>query len=139
MTPAAEHLRRLEALFRAAPIADAMGMTFAYDDEARAVFDLPRNPGLDHAMGDVHGGAIATLIDSAAWFTAAAHYETWIVTVELTIRLLEPPRQPHLVATGRLIKVGKRIAVAEAEVRDDDGRLIAVGTGTFAPTAQQYD
>ena len=139
MIPTADHRANLEALFRSAPIATAMGMSFSYDDEHRAVFDLPRNPDFDHAMGDVHGGAIATLIDNAAWFTAAAHYETWLVTVELTIRLLEPPAQPHLTAIGRLEKAGKRIAVASAEVSSTDGRLVAIGTGTFTPTGRRYD
>ena len=30
---------------------------------------------------------IATLLDNAGWFTAAVEYDTWIATVELTVRL----------------------------------------------------
>jgi uncharacterized protein (TIGR00369 family) len=109
-------------------------MTLSYDEEGRAVIDLPRNPDLDHAAGDVHGGVIATLLDSAAWFTAAPRYEGWISTVEFDTRLLEPAGGGDLRAVGDLLRAGRRLSTARAECRDGEGRLVAVGTGTFTVT-----
>lgn len=125
---------RLVALFRRAPIVRTFGMTLSYDEEGRAVIDLPRNPDLDHAAGDVHGGVIATLLDSAAWFTAAPRYEGWISTVEFDTRLLEPAGGGDLRAVGDLLRAGRRLSTARAECRDGEGRLVAVGTGTFTVT-----
>jgi len=83
----------------------------------------------------VHGGVFATLLDNAGWATAAPHYDTWIATVELHVRLLEHVQAEDLVAVGRLIKRGRRLAVCDMEVRTAAGRLVAVGSGSFAPTS----
>ena len=125
----------LKALFARAPIGRTFGMTLDYTADFRAVFHLPHNRGLEHAMGDTHGGAIATLLDNAGWFTAAVHYDNWIATVDLQVKILEPCRQEDLRATGRLVRAGSRLAVAEMEVRAAGGRLVAVGSGTFAATS----
>ena len=125
----------LIALFAAAPIKRTFGMTLFYGEDAEAVFDMPHNPELEHAMGDTHGGVIATLLDNAGWFAAAVHYDTWIATIEMQMRLLEPARKDDLRAVGRLVRRGGSFAVAEMEVRAASGRLVATGSGTFAVTS----
>jgi len=133
------HCERLVALFGRAPIKKTFGMELSFDDQQRAVFELPHNPGLEHALGDTHGGIIATLMDNAGWFTAAVEYPTWIATVELTTRLLEPARCERLRAVGRLIRAGRSIATADMEVRTESGRLVAVGSGTFTVTSSPFE
>ena len=125
---------QLKALFAKAPIGRTFGMQLTYTADLEAVFDLPHHRGLEHAMGDTHGGAIATLLDNAGWFTAAVHYENWITTVELQVRMLEPSRKEDLRAKGRLVSAGNSLAVAEMKVRTAAGRLVAVGSGTFSVT-----
>lgn len=122
-------------LFASAPIAASMGMTAHYDDLGRAVFTQPYNPGFDHAQGGVHGGLIATMLDNAGWFTVAPHFDHWVATVEFSVRLHAPVRALGLVATGELQHLGRRMAVARMEVRDDAGALIATGAGTFTSTS----
>ncbi|MBI2340033.1 MAG: PaaI family thioesterase [Deltaproteobacteria bacterium] len=126
-------------LFESAPIKKITGMTLSYNEEGRAVFVMPRNPDFDHALHDTHGGLIATLIDNAGWFTAAAHYEKWVVTTDLNIRLLEAVKQTDLTATGRLLRAGKNFSVAEMEVQSKDGRLVAVGSGSFMVTSKAIE
>ena len=67
-----DHLERLVELFQSSTISQSMGLTLHYDDEQRAVFELPYDGRFDHFLDDVHGGAIATMIDNAGWFAAAA-------------------------------------------------------------------
>jgi uncharacterized protein (TIGR00369 family) len=112
-----------------------LGSTFRFDDDLRPIFTLPHAPHLEHALGDIHGGVLATLVDAAAWCAAAVHYESWITTVELQVRLLEPAHAEDLVATGEVVRIGNRIAVASAEVRTVTGRLVAVGGATFSATS----
>jgi len=112
-----------------------LGATIRLDDDLRAVITLPHGPHLEHAMGDVHGGVLATLVDAAAWCAAAVHYESWITTVELQVRLLEPARAEDLAATGEVVRIGNRIAVADAEVHTVSGRLVATGGATFSVTS----
>ncbi len=128
----------LLALFEAAPIARTYGMTASFPEPGRARFDLPYNPNFDHGMHQIHGGTIATLLDNAGWFTAAVHYGTWIATVEFQVRLLMPAEAVHLYSIGRVVRAGKRLAVAEMEVRDPDDGLVATGSGTFAVSKIPY-
>jgi len=112
-----------------------LGATIRFDEELRPIITLPHSPHLEHALGDIHGGVLATLVDAAAWCAAAVHYESWITTVELQVRLLEPARAEDLVATGEVVRVGNRIAVAEAGVRTASGRLVATGGATLSATS----
>ena len=138
MNPASR-AERMVALFEQAPLAVHLGMTLRYDDDLRGIIDQPHAGHLDHALGQVHGGVFATLIDNAAWFTAAVCYETWISTVDINIRLLEPVTGEDLYATGILIRAGRRLAAADAEVRSTACRLVAVGGGTFSVTGVPYE
>ncbi len=128
----------LIALFERAPLPLHLGMSLRFDDDLRAVIELPHAEFLDHGLGQVHGGILATLIDTAAWFTAAIHYDPWISTIDLSIRLLEPVEGEDLTAVGTVVRCGRRLAVADAEVRTSAGRLVAVGGGTFAVTGVPY-
>ena len=129
----------LESLFNErAPIARLFGMRLAYEGEV-AVFRMPYNPDLDHALGQTHGGAIATLLDNAGWFTAAPFFDRWIATVELSVRMLEPVARQELTARGRIVRRGKRLTTAEMEVRGEQGQLVAVGSGTFTVTSALID
>jgi len=119
-------------LFREAPIAKLFGMTLSYDGQGVARVDLPYNPDLDHAMKGVHGGVLATLVDSAGWFAVAALNEgVWVATSEFKIHLLNPVSETGVYAEGRVVKSGKRVSVAEMWASDSSGKLVAIGTGTF--------
>jgi uncharacterized protein (TIGR00369 family) len=130
-----ERAARLTALFTRAPLGRHLGMVLSYDAEHRTVVELEPAAHHNHALGEVHGGVIATLIDTAAWFTAAVHYDTWLATVEFQTRLLEPVSGEKLIARGAVVRTGKSLAIADAEVRTTEGRLIALGSGTFTVTS----
>jgi len=133
-----ERAAKLIALFERAPLPQHLGMTLRFDDAFVGTVAVPYAPFLDHGLGQVHGGILATLVDNAAWFTAAVHYDTWISTAEFNIRLLEPVEGEDLAATGKVVRIGRRLAAADAEVRTAAGRLVAVGGGTFAVTSVPY-
>lgn len=123
-------------LFSRAPIKKAFGMDLRYEDGC-AVFEMPYNPGLDHAMEGIHGGVIATLLDNAGWFTVALYYDTWVATVELDVKLLKAASRVGLVSRGRALTTAKSLAMAEMEVRTEDGELVARGSGTFAVSGKK--
>jgi uncharacterized protein (TIGR00369 family) len=87
-----------------------------------------------NSAGIVHGGVICSLVDQA--IGAAAAYalgrDRRAVTVELKVNFLAPGTGGTLIARGRLIREGQHLIVGEADVRDQDGRLIARGLGTWA-------
>ena len=123
----------LEMFHRRATITVTFGMRLSYTDTGQAVIDLPYNPGLNHGLGGIHGGIYMTLLDTAAWFTAAAAHDesAWVATSELTVHLLKPARETALQAVGQMVQSGRRQDIVEANLYDDQGLLIAHGIGTF--------
>ncbi len=87
-----------------------------------------------NSRGLVHGGVICSLVDQA--IGAAVHFALGrgrrAVTVELKVNFLAPSTGGTVTAKGRLIREGKRLFVGEAEVLDQEGRMIAKGLGTWA-------
>jgi len=130
----AERMEELVKLFNEkAPIARHFGMKLSYTDKGNAVVDLPYNSGLDHALGGIHGGVYATMLDSAGWFTAAAAHDMscWVATSEMSIHFLLPAERTSLRSVGRLVKPGKRQDVAEMHLYDGQDRLVGHAVGTF--------
>ncbi len=127
-----EWAKLLEKIYKTAPISKTLNSDIWFDDELRAHFIAKFAPSLCHAMGDFHGGIIAALVDNAIWFTAAAQYpEIWVTTSEFHTYIVSAPQGKDIMSEGWMIHVGKRTAVAKAEVRTSDGRLVAFGTGTL--------
>ncbi len=81
----------------------------------------------------VHGGALATLIDTATfWATFLRLPEgTGLVNVDLKLNYLQTARPGRLTAEGHCIRAGRTISYAEASVTDEAGTLLAHGTSTL--------
>lgn len=83
----------------------------------------------------VHGGAVAALAD-----TTAAHAvrsllgdpKALIYSVELSLTFLRPLTGERVHAEGEALRVGRRLAFAEARIRDDLGVLCATAKVTFS-------
>jgi uncharacterized protein (TIGR00369 family) len=84
-------------------------------------------------FGFVHGGAIASLMDAAAFWAAFPQVEKGmgLTTVEIKVNYLAPIQKGKLVAHGRCIKMGRTIALGEATISNETGGLIAHGTATM--------
>lgn len=95
---------------------------------------LPFRPELQQPAGVVHGGAIATLIDTVVVPAIGAGYDSMpvMLTVDMQIRYLGAARQADLVAEGWIVKRGRSIVFCQAEVRTaPDGDLVAEGWLTY--------
>jgi len=86
--------------------------------------------GDDESGRYIHGGAIASLIDTAADFAVIAAVGRDVPTIDLRVDYLRAARGT-LVATARTRKAGRSLAVADVDVTDDAGQLVAVGRGVF--------
>jgi uncharacterized protein (TIGR00369 family) len=81
--------------------------------------------------GIIHGGALATALDTAACFAVIAAVGVDCSTVDLRTDFLRPASADELVVTGQLRRSGKRFASADAEVAATDGKVFALARGTF--------
>ncbi len=94
----------------------------------------------DDMMGNpiariAHGGVLATLIDVTADFAIAAKLGRPTPTIDLRIDYHRPAAPGDLRARAQVIRLGGTMAVAEAEVFDVEGRLVASGRGTYLTAA----
>lgn len=83
--------------------------------------------------GVMHGGAIATLIDTAVAMAivSVSEPQSKFTTVELKVNYLRPIKDGRIVAEARLIQNGRRIVVADCDVFDAEGKLAAKGLLTY--------
>ncbi len=83
--------------------------------------------------GIVHGGVLATLIDTATFWAAYLRLpdDDGLVNIDLKLNYLKPVADGMLTATGRCIRAGRSLSYAEAGVMDADGKLVAHGTSTL--------
>jgi uncharacterized protein (TIGR00369 family) len=89
----------------------------------------------------LHGGVISSTLDVAGGFAimlSLAAEMTGIPTsfpnmgtIDLRVDYLRPGRGKHFVATARIVRKGKRIAVTHMELHNDAGELIATGGAAY--------
>lgn len=88
---------------------------------------------VDKDSGTVHGGIVASLLDTAATFALMARTDHDWVTVDLRIDYLKPSRCGPITITGDVVRAGRSIGRARAELTDQTGSVCATAIGTFAP------
>jgi len=92
--------------------------------------------GKDHAniYGNVHGGAIASLADSACGLSLIIrlHEGEFAVTQTLVVNYLKPAPIGVMTARGWIVHRGKTTAVLEADLFSESGDLVAHAQTTHA-------
>ncbi len=124
----------------ASELDDALGLTLESAEDGLATLRLePGEVGVvvEDERTYLHGGTLATCIDTAAWYAAAsASPGDWIVSgLQLeALRLARP--EPHRVV-ARCIRAGRTRAVVDVEIASDvePDRLVTVGRVSLARPA----
>jgi uncharacterized protein (TIGR00369 family) len=117
-----------------APMLQLVGLTPELAEEGHVIFSMVPAEFHYNTMGVVHGGAIATLVDTALGCAVLSTIPRGgkHTTVELHLNFI----RPVTAATGRIaceaivLHSGGRIATAEAKVRDEAGTLYAHASTT---------
>jgi len=104
------------------PDTGTVAIGLAYRDE------LARAPG----EKSFHGGVIASLIDLAGHAAVAVKIGRMAPTIDLRIDYLRRSSGEDLIARARLLKAGRTVGRVDIEVADSQGRLIAIGRGSFS-------
>jgi uncharacterized protein (TIGR00369 family) len=125
----------VEAFIPHFPHAAALGISIESIEEDRAVLAMQFKPELV-TMGDVvHGGAISTLIDTAATVAAWAVDEVPEspagATVSLAINFTAAARAVDLRAEAEVVRRGRQLANIEVRATGPDGSLVAHGIATY--------
>ncbi len=86
------------------------------------------------ALGMAHGGAIASVLDSAIGLNVnreVVKFGKTAITAQLNIHYVRPALEGKIIGVGRALHIGSKVTVGYGEVRNEKGELVATGTATF--------
>jgi len=83
--------------------------------------------------GMVHGGVYAAMVDAAAYWAVFTQIDdnAQMLTIDLKLNYLGSATEGLLLAKGKSIKVGKTLAIGQASIADETGKLLTHGIATF--------
>ena len=131
--PNPDHVRELYEIINTSPFPEHMAMRLAAIEVDRAVIELTTAHCHLQAYGIVHGGVLATLIDTATFWSVYLRIpeDAGLVNIDLKLNYLQPVANGLLTAEGRAIRSGNKICYAESDVRNAGRELVAHGTSTL--------
>ena len=131
LTP--ERLRLIREKFETNHFPRSLGIELELIEQGRARLSLEVKQQHLQLAGVMHGGAIATLIDTAVAFAivGASGPNARFTTIEMKVNYLSAIREGRIIAEAKLIRDGRRIVVADCDVWDANGRLAAKGLLTY--------
>ena len=104
-------------------------------DKDEIIIKMPMRPEFERraGTGQYHGGAIAALIDIAGDYALVMKVGGGVPTINFRVDFLRPGTNTSLTATATTRRLGRSVAVVDIDVHDDQGKLCAVGRGTYSP------
>ena len=127
---------RVAASFARQGLMTTLGARLIEAGDGRARIEAPIGPAVTQQHGLAHAGLTFALGDTAAGYAALTRLpeDREVVTVEIKINLIAPAIGDRLVATGRVVRAGRRLVVVTAEVAaGDPERPVAILQGTMMP------
>ena len=114
------------------PLVQHLGMRLEAIEDGRAELVLPFRPELATMDDIVHGGAIASLIDTAGmaatWSDDTEPESLAGSTVTLNVNYVAAARGQDLTATASVVKRGRSMVFSEVRVTERGGRVVATGS-----------
>jgi len=125
--------KALRRAVESAPYYQLLQISLEQIDTGFARFRMPFRKELTQAYGMVHGGAIASLADTAVAFALMTLVQPGekVLTVEFKINFLAFVNGGEMIGEARVVNKGKRLVMADMEVKDENGNLLARGLATY--------
>jgi uncharacterized protein (TIGR00369 family) len=126
-------LSRLREAINRVPYAQLLGIEFEDATRGAATLSMRARPDLERFGGIMHGGALASLADSASAFAVLSTLEggEQTVTVDLTLHYLRPATGGKLTAHARVLRAGRRVATVSVEILNESGALVVTALTTY--------
>lgn len=127
----AEHCRKLERMYHAAPINVYFRPVLRVGD-GEAEIEIAVRPDFFHAAAAVHGSVYFKALDDAAFFAVNSLVpDVFVLTVSYNVYLTRPVSEGTLIAKARVVHQSRQLFVADAQLFDGRSRQIARGSGSF--------
>jgi uncharacterized protein (TIGR00369 family) len=105
------------------------------DGAVSAVMKLRPEHARAEGSDQFHGGPIAAFIDTVGDLAVGLAVGGGVPTMNIRVDYLKPAFGPALTATARVRRLGRSVAVADVDVTDAKGALVAIGRGAYVPVA----
>lgn len=130
-------MARIREAFASIPYARLVGIELGEMRSGEANLHLDIRDELKQNQGVVHGGAVASLIDTAAAFAVVTRLESGerVTTTDLTIHYLRPITSGRITATARIVRGGRRLLVISVEVTNSRQVLVATAVSGYIKLA----
>ena len=116
-----------------------LAMQVEHVDEGTGVvrLRLPYQPVFARSatVPQIHGGVTAAFIDIVGDYALVALIGNAVPTLHLSVDFLRMATDTALIGTAKVVKAGRSVGVVDVEVHDEQGRLIAIGRGTYSIAA----
>jgi uncharacterized protein (TIGR00369 family) len=130
------NVKQLQEMIDASPFGKFSGyqVVEACMEEQKLVMTMPLRPEFERLpdSGQMHGGPIAALIDSAGCYALIMIIGSAIPTISFNTEYLRPVMNTDLKAIATVRKLGRSISVVDIEVTSDDEKLVAIGRGIYS-------
>lgn len=128
-----EKLRRIHEAFERVPYAHLLGIEVGEIKRGVATLHLAVRDELRQNRGVVHGGATASLIDTASAFAILSLLEPdeTTTTIDLTIHYLRPLTGGRATARATVRRAGRRVLTVSVDVTDETGTLVATALTSY--------
>ncbi len=112
---------------------NTLGVKVEYVDAERCVLRMAVKPGILQGAQMVSGGVLATLADEAMAHCVIGGLKPGqtTATIEMNIRYLRGAKDGELVATAKIVRRGRSVVVAEAQVCNGDDTLLVTAGASF--------
>lgn len=132
-------MARIHEAFASVPYAKLLGLELGEMRSGEAKLHLDIRDELKQNQGVVHGGAVASLIDTAAAFAIVTRLESGerVTTTDLTIHYLRPITSGRITATARIVRGGRRLFVISVEVTNSQQVIVATAVTGYIKLVQE--
>lgn len=115
-----------------------LGASITESEPGRVVLELEAGPEHRHGGGVVQGGVITQIADAAMGMSLATLQEdgVWNTTIELKINFIRPVVSGRIRAVGRVVEMRQTLLFSEADVLDEQNRLVARASSTCMPVPE---
>jgi len=129
-----KYLETVRTVASSSPYYRLLGMEVTEIKKGESKIQMPFRQELTHPYGIMHGGAIASLADSAVAMALISLVDPQdrIATIEFKVNYFVPINKGELIAHAKIIHKGSKTAVGDVDVTNAEGKLVAKLIATYS-------
>lgn len=129
----------IQKMLDASPFIAFLGLTVVSTDPEKQEITIraPMRAEFERRVGTKqwHGGPIASVIDTVGDFALVLMLGRGLPTINFRVDYLRPAVDTALITVARVRRAGRSVGVADVDVFDEKGALLAIGRGTYSTLA----